>query len=225
MRRADRLFQLVQYLRGRRLTTAAQLAERLEVSIRTIYRDIRDLSLAGVPIEGEAGVGYRLRHDYELPPLSFDAIELEALALGARLAQSWAGPQLARAAELALAKIAQAMPTDKRIAMERSPLFAPRFGEQGHDAMIDRLRAAIAERRVVSLRYRDEAGRITERRIHPVGLFFWGQVWCAGAWCELREDFRNFRLDRMQQADVGEARFEDREGRRLEDFLRAVRAD
>ena len=143
MRRADRLFQLVQYLRGRRLTTAAQLAERLEVSIRTIYRDIRDLSLAGVPIEGEAGVGYRLRHDYELPPLSFDAIELEALALGARLAQSWAGPQLARAAELALAKIAQAMPTDKRIAMERSPLFAPRFGEQGHDAMIDRLRAAI----------------------------------------------------------------------------------
>jgi len=99
MRRADRLFRIVQYLRGRRLTTAAQLAGWLQVSTRTVYRDVRDLSLSGVPVEGEAGVGYRLGAGYDLPPLMFDRAELQALAAGARIVEVWAGPETARAAQ------------------------------------------------------------------------------------------------------------------------------
>lgn len=224
MRRADRLFQLVQYLRGRRLTTAAQLSERLGVSMRTVYRDIRDLSLSGVPIEGEAGVGYRLRPDYDLPPLTFTTAELEALAIGAAIAQTWAGPKLAKAAELALAKIAQAMPAEKRIALERTPLFAPRFDSRERDDMLDRLHSAIAVREELAIEYRDEQGRASERQIHPLGLFFWGQRWTVGAWCELRQDFRNFRVDRIATASATGRHFQDQSGRRLEDYLRAVHA-
>src|SRR5690606_18867897 len=105
MRRADRLFQIVQFLRSRRLTTAQWLASRLDVSVRTIYRDIQDLSLSGVPIEGEAGVGYMLRHSMDLPPLMFERSEIEALAIGARMVNGWGDPELQRAAESALAKI------------------------------------------------------------------------------------------------------------------------
>src|SRR5213079_312899 len=118
MRRADRLFQIVQFLRGRRLTTAAFLGGRLGVSLRTVYRDVRDLSLSGVPIEGEAGVGYALRRDFDLPPIMFDYEEIEALTAGARMVQAWSSPRLARAAQAALDKIAAALPSDKRIAME-----------------------------------------------------------------------------------------------------------
>lgn len=223
MRRADRLFQLVQYLRGRRLTTAAQLASHLNVSVRTVYRDVHDLSLSGVPIEGEAGVGYRLRAEFDLPPLAFTAAELEALAIGARIAQTWTSPALAQAAEMALAKIAQAMPTDKRIAMERSRLFSLRFGTREHDGLLDQLRDAIDRRHIVNIRYRDEREQHSQRRIQPLGLWFWGQQWAVGAWCDWRKDFRNFRVDRIEQlTDTGEV-FADVPGYRLEDFLRAVR--
>ena len=98
MRRADRLLRIVQFLRGRRLTTAQQLAKWLQVSERTVYRDIRDLSLTGTPIEGEAGVGYRLRGGFELPPLMFELEEIEALTLGARMVEAWSSPQLGAAA-------------------------------------------------------------------------------------------------------------------------------
>ncbi|MGZ5583955.1 MAG: helix-turn-helix transcriptional regulator, partial [Usitatibacter sp.] len=106
MRRADRLFRLVQVLRARRFATARSLAEALEVSERTVYRDVRDLSLSGVPIEGEAGVGYALRRGFDLPPLMFDYEEIEALTAGARMVQAWSSPKLARAAQAALEKIA-----------------------------------------------------------------------------------------------------------------------
>src|SRR6266550_4731565 len=101
MRRADRLFQIVQFLRGRRLTTAAFLAGRFEVSLRTVYRDVRDLSLSGVPVEGEAGVGYRLRAGFDVPPLMFTLNEIEALAVGARMVEAWGGPVLADSARAA----------------------------------------------------------------------------------------------------------------------------
>src|SRR5438552_6380092 len=120
MRRADRLFAIVQYLRGRRLTTAAQLAGWLEVSERTIYRDVADLAASGVPIDGEAGVGYRIRAGFDLPPLMFTYDEIDALVIGARFVESWGGPGLAGGARSALAKIAAALPGDKRVALERS---------------------------------------------------------------------------------------------------------
>ena len=224
MRRADRLFRIVQVLRARRFATARQLAEALEVSERTIYRDVQDLSLSGVPIEGEAGVGYRLRRDYDLPPIMFDYEEIEALTAGARMVQAWSSPALARAAQAALEKIAAALPPDKRVAMERTPLYAPSFHvDPKLGRMLDEIRSAIVARRRLALRYRDEGGKASRRSVRPLALYFWGQRWTVAAWCESRADFRNFRLDRIAELETG-ARFPEEEGKRLPDFLRAMGA-
>lgn len=226
MRRADRLFQIVQYLRGRRLTTAAQLAGWLQVSDRTIYRDVRDLTRTGVPIEGEAGVGYRLSPQFDLPPLMFTREEIESLAAGLRMLQAWGSPELRRGASSVWAKLAAALPDKERIALERTPLFAPEVslpyaGATGE--LLDRLRAAIAARQVLELDYADEQGRRTHRPVWPLGLFFWGGSWLLGAWCELRGDFRNFRVDRVAGAEANGAEYADQSGRRLEDFIRQMR--
>ena len=125
MRRADRLFHLVQELRRRPVTTAAQLARELEVSERTVYRDIRDLVSSGVPIDGEAGVGYVLRRGFDLPPLMFTEAEIEALVLGARVVGSWGDQSLAKAAASAIARVEAALPEKLRQKLERTPLFAP----------------------------------------------------------------------------------------------------
>jgi len=127
VRRADRLFQIVQHLRGRRLTTAAQLARWLQVSERTVYRDVRDLSLSGVPVEGEAGVGYRLSKGFDLPPIMFTLDEVDAMVIGARMVESWGGPTLAAHARTALMKITLALPAARREEIARSRLFAPGF--------------------------------------------------------------------------------------------------
>lgn len=225
MRRADRLFAIVHHLRGRRLTTAAQLAQWLEVSERTIYRDIADLAGSGVPIDGEAGVGYRIRAGFDLPPLMFTFDEIDALVIGARFVEAWAGPKLASGARSALAKIAAALPPDKRIALERSPLFAPGFNVDPRPGeRLDALRQAIGEQRFADLDYKDGADQSTQRRVRPLGLYFWGDVWTLAAWCELRQDFRNFRLDRIVDSSIAE-RFPDEAGKRLEDFLRRMRED
>ena len=222
MRRADRLFRLVQVLRARRFATAANLAQALEVSERTIYRDVRDLSLSGVPIEGEAGVGYALRRDFDLPPLMFDYEEIEALNAGARMVQAWSSPKLARAAQAALDKIAAALPTEKRIAMERTRLFAPSFHvDPALGKVLDTMREAIVETRRLGFAYKDESGKASERSVRPLGLYFWGERWTLAAWCEMRTDFRNFRLDRVAGVSIG-TRFPEEAGKRLEDFLRSV---
>ena len=222
MRRADRLFRLVQVLRARRFATARSLAAALEVSERTVYRDVRDLSLSGVPIEGEAGVGYALRRDFDLPPLMFDYDEIEALTAGARMVQAWSSPTLARAAQAALDKIAAALPAEKRIAMERTRLYAPSFHvDRELGKVLDTMREAIVGRRRLSFDYRDKDGVGSERSVRPLGLYFWGERWTLAAWCETRADFRNFRLDRVAGVAPG-ARFPDEAGKRLEDFLRRV---
>jgi predicted DNA-binding transcriptional regulator YafY len=225
MRRADRLFAIVQYLRGRRLTTAAQLAHWLEVSERTIYRDVADLAGTGVPIDGEAGVGYRIHAGFDLPPLMFTYDEIDALAMGARFVEAWASPKLATGARSALAKIAAALPGDKRVALERSPFFAPGVFNPQAGARLDALRQGIGERRFADLDYQDAAARATQRRVRPLALYFWGDAWTLAAWCELRQDFRNFRLDRIADVIVAPDRFPDESGKRLEDFLRKMRAD
>lgn len=218
MRRADRLFQIVQFLRSRRLTTAQWLAQRLEVSVRTIYRDIQDLSLSGVPIEGEAGVGYVLRRGMDLPPLMFDRTEIEALVIGARMVKAWADPEMQRAAESALAKIHNVLPEELRGELNRNRMFAP--GTERYPLhWIGRFRDAIREQHVVVIRYETGEGVPSERRIRPLGLVFWGQVWTLCSWCELREDFRNFRVDRVNTiVDTGD-RFIQEDGKRLEDYL------
>jgi predicted DNA-binding transcriptional regulator YafY len=221
MRRADRLFQIVQHLRGRRLTTAAQLAGWLQVSERTVYRDIRDLSVSGVPVEGEAGVGYRLRPGFDLPAIMFTLDEIEALVAGARMMETWGGPALGRHARSAIAKIALALPAARREEIERTKLFAPEFlVPQGAAAGLETVRQAILQRRKLHIEYLDGENRASTRKIDPLALNFWGMTWSVAAWCEAREDFRVFRLDRIRKLEVGDE-FKEVPGRTLEDFVRA----
>jgi predicted DNA-binding transcriptional regulator YafY len=225
VRRADRLFEIVQRLRRRRVTTARQLAEALRVSERTIYRDVQDLSTSGVPILAEAGVGYALAKGFDLPPLMFTDDEIEALVLGARIVQSWADPDLVRAADSALGKIETVLPERLRARLPGAALFAPDFHvPEAHRRHLSTLRTAIRDRRRVELGYRDGAGRETHRVIQPLGLFFWGASWSIGAWCELREGFRNFRSDRIGEAAALADTFAQIPGRTLQDFFRAMEA-
>ncbi|HEY2900043.1 MAG TPA: YafY family protein [Polyangia bacterium] len=220
MRRADRLFQIVQRLRRRGVTTAAQLADVLEVSERTVYRDVRDLIASGVPILGEAGVGYALPKGYDLPPLMFTEDELEALILGARIVTAWADVGLARAAEMALAKIDNVLPPRLRGRIPDATLFAPDFHVRRQMAAgLGDLRAAVKERRKVRFAYNDKGGAASERTVWPLGLFYWGQTWSLGAWCELRTDFRNFRLDRIRDLNVDGEQFPQEQGKTLRDLF------
>jgi predicted DNA-binding transcriptional regulator YafY len=223
MRRADRLFQIVQYLRGRRLTTAAQLAGWLQVSERTVYRDIRDLGISGVPVEGEAGVGYRLRPGFDLPPIMFTIDELEALVAGARMMEAWGGTALGSHSRSAIAKIALALPAARREEIERTRLFAPGFlVPPGAAAGLETVRQAILQRCKLHIEYADGAQRVSIRTIEPLALNFWGTTWSIAAWCESREDFRVFRLDRIRRLEMGDEKFDEVPGRTLEDFLRSV---
>jgi predicted DNA-binding transcriptional regulator YafY len=220
MRRADRLFQIVQRLRRRGVTTAKQLAETLEVSERTIYRDVADLIASGVPVLGEAGVGYALPRGYDLPPLMFTEEEIEALVLGARVVQSWADPALARAAENALAKIENVLPPRLKDRVPDATLFAPGLHiRDARRAHMGELRAAVRDRRKVRFAYQDRAGAGSARTVWPLGLFYWGVTWSLGAWCELRQDFRNFRLDRIAELAVLDDAYPLESGRTLRDLF------
>ncbi|MCF7966275.1 YafY family protein [Methylobacter sp. Wu8] len=223
MRRADRLFQIVQILRNKRLVTAKTLAERLEVSERTIYRDIQDLSLSGVPVEGEAGVGYMLRHSIDIPPIMFTSDEIEALVVGARMVKTWAGTELGYSAQSALDKITAVIPAELRTKIEDSKLFSLRFSQrQDLDVNLDICRKAIDDKRLLQMGYCRADGEQSLRRIRPLGLYFWGNVWTLVGWCELRDDFRNFRLDRIQSIQSENATFIDIEGQSLQDFIKRM---
>ena len=227
MRRADRLFHLVQLIRGRRLTTAAFLAQRLEVSERTVYRVVADLQHQGVPIEGEAGVGYRLGAGFELPPLMFTRDEAGALVAATRIAQSWVDPAMARDIENALGKILSVLPRTARVSAEAMALYAPAKG--GIDAAtrtrLQTLREAVQSRNKLRLAYRDAGDTASARTVRPLGCFYWGKVWTLSAWCELRDDFRGFRVDRIETAEVLPEHFRDEVGKTLIDLLRKVRAE
>ncbi|HEU4986784.1 MAG TPA: YafY family protein [Rhizobiaceae bacterium] len=223
MRRADRLFQIVQHLRGGRLVTARMLGERLEVSERTIYRDIADLQSTGVPIDGEAGVGYIMREGFELPPLMFTRDEIVALVAGARMVRAFGGAAMARAAEEALIKISTVLPENERARISKTEIHTPNWVVSDTDRItIDALERAIEGRDVLKLDYRDESGRSTERDIRPLGLWFWGKVWTLIAWCELREDFRAFRIDRIATVAPSGRTFKPERGKQLADFYRTL---
>ncbi len=221
MRRADRLFRLVQLLRRSRLVTAQRLAEDLEVSERTVYRDVRDLSLSGVPIRGEAGVGYALAKGYDLPPLMFDAEEIEALLLGARVVQSYADPALARAADSVLAKIEMVLPEKLRSKLKSRAILAPNLHPGASSAGLGMVREAIRSKRRLRFDYLDKGAAATARTARPLAVAFWGKVFSVATWCELRNDFRSFRLDRMQKLQLAEA-FDDEPGKTLEAFIQRV---
>lgn len=227
MRRADRLFLIIHALRGRRTALPAhRLADTLGVSLRTVYRDVADLQRSGVPIEGEAGVGYLLRKGSDIPPLMFAADELEALVVGSRFVQAFAGERLTRAVDAALLKISAVVPQELRSRTERSRIYAPDFGQHvSLKAHFDGLHACIGDRRVIAVDYADAEGRATRRDVEPLCLAFWGGAWTLGGWCRLRGAFRNFRLDRIASVEPTGERFDDTPDRGMDAYLRAVGAD
>ncbi|HUA33855.1 MAG TPA: YafY family protein [Candidatus Binataceae bacterium] len=223
MRRADRLFEIIQRLRRNQVVTARSLADHFSVSERTIYRDIGDLIASKVPIEGAAGIGYSLRKGYDLPPLMFSAGELEALVFGARMVQSWSDPELGRSADAALAKIESVLPAHLRGIIEDKSLWAP---VDVHRIQVTfdfaALRSAIHSRRKIRFKYQDEKGTETTRTVRPLTLWFYPPIWLAGSWCELRSDFRFFRLDRMVEVEFLDQIFDSEPGRSADDLFRQL---
>jgi len=225
MRRADRLFQLVQLIRGRRLTTAEWLAARLEVSLRTVYRDVADLQHQGVPIDGEAGVGYRMRAGFDLPPLMFTTGQAKALVACVRLAQQRLDTALARDADDALTKILAVLPPAARAAAESLAVYAPVMArDHATRERLRVLREATESRRLVRIDYESLQGAASQRCVRPLGVFYWDAVWTLASWCELRQDFRNFRVDRIRELQATGEAFRDEPGKTLADLLRLVRA-
>ncbi len=200
MRRADRLFRLIDRLRPGKLTTARALADAMEVSERTIYRDIAHLQGNGVPIDGEAGLGYMMRDGYNLPPLMFSEEEIIALSVGARMVQTWGGTAMARGASSALDKITAVLPDSTRARADglRFEAWTTNPLDPQTRAIIDTIEAAIQVPERIAIDYTDDKGAATERSLRPLGLWFWGSVWTLVAWCELREAYRMFRLDRIK---------------------------
>ena len=223
MQKAERLFQLTNLLRGRRtVITARELAVRLQVSERTIYRDIQTLELSGIPIEGEAGVGYRLRHNFELPPLMFDREEILALILGSRMVKSWADPQLANAADRALDKINAILPDHLKALAQQQSLLVPDFRSDALPVIIQQLRQAIENQHTVELHYTRADGEQSKRHVDPLGQVYWGGKWTLIAWCQQRHDYRQFRLDRIEQLTVTEQIFEITNTRSLQHYLSLI---
>jgi predicted DNA-binding transcriptional regulator YafY len=224
MRRADRLFEIIQLLRRKPTTRARDLSEALEVSERTIYRDIQDLMASGVPIEGEAGVGYVLHAGFDLPPLMFKEQELEALVLGARMVESWADSELADAASDAIAKIEAVIPESLRGFMAKTALLAPPSHKMEPLAFdLAALRRAVRSQTKVSFAYTDIIRQKSRRTVRPLSLAYFGPVWLLAAWCELRDDFRTFRLDRIKDFSVTLDHFRPERGKTLHDFLKRPR--
>jgi len=209
MTRTGRLFQLMDALRGkRRPVTAARLAEQLGVSERTIYRDIQTLGQLGAPVDGSAGVGYLLRSGFFLPPLMFDADELEALVLGARWVRHQGDAALSEAAERALAKIATATPRDLRDHMAETSLWVPAGpGNTAPEPFVQPAREAIRRQCKLRIAYRDEKDAASERVVWPFALAYFQERRVMAAWCELRDAIRHFRIDRIVQAELGGERY------------------
>jgi predicted DNA-binding transcriptional regulator YafY len=196
------------------------------VSERTIYRDVRDLMASGVPIDGEAGIGYAIRKGFDLPPLMFSHDELHALALGARIVESWADPALANAARSLLSKVDNVLPAHLKGGIDAVQLFSPMVRIQPEvAATMAQLRSAIDDHHKVRLAYRRADGEASQRIVWPLGLFFWGHVWTLGAWCELRAAFRSFRLDRIDTLIRLDAQYATVKGRTLDDFIRYCKAE
>jgi predicted DNA-binding transcriptional regulator YafY len=223
MRRADRLFQIIERLRRRGVVTARALADHLKVSERTIYRDVADLIASQVPIEGATGIGYSLRKGYDLPPLMFTESELDALVFGARMVRTWSDAELGQAADAALAKIEGVLPAHLQRMIEDRSLWAPADVRRVPIAFdLGRLRAAIRARHKLRFCYRDEKGAETRRKVRPLTLWFYPPTWLAGSWCELRQDFRFFRLDRMSDVELLGEPFVPEPGKSAEDLFRQL---
>ena len=209
MRRADRLFDIIQVLRlARTPITAAAIAAELEVTPRTVYRDIATLQARRVPIEGAAGLGYVLRRGFELPPLMFTEEEAEAIAVGLRLLRRTGDPGLAAAARTVVAKLASVIPEGMRAHLAAAPLHVSARGASAPTAIdFSAIRAAIRRARKLRIDYTDGKGRESSRTVRPIAVEYYVEATLLCAWCELRDDYRHFRADRIGALHVLEASF------------------
>ncbi|MGH6871343.1 MAG: helix-turn-helix transcriptional regulator [Rhizomicrobium sp.] len=209
MRRADRLFRIIQILRRKkRPTTAQEVAEELETSLRTVYRDIAQLMADRVPIRGEAGIGYVLEGGFDLPPLMLTADEVEAAMLGAQWVMGRADAVLSRAANDLVAKIGVVIPEHLRPLLMEPALAAPNHRKLSTDAIdMVRVRAAIRTQTKISIAYSNEKGEASRRVIWPIAVSYWEVVRVIVAWCELRGNFRHFRTDRVTEFEFLDARY------------------
>ncbi len=219
MRRTDRLFDIIQILRDGKLHRAQDIADRLEVSVRTIYRDMDTLVASGVPVEGERGVGYMVREQITLPPLNLTPAELEALNLGMAIVAEAADPDLKAAAETLADKIDAVLPTQVVAEADTWKFAVYPFADAARGlAHMAPIRSAIKSRQKLHLSYRRIDGVLTDRTIRPLHMEYWGRVWTLTAWCELREGFRVFRVDLIESVHPLPEIFADEPGKRLSDF-------
>jgi predicted DNA-binding transcriptional regulator YafY len=227
VRRADRLFDIVQALRvASQPMTAAAIAARLEVTVRTVYRDIASLQASRIPIEGAPGIGYVLRRGFDLPPLMFTADEIDAIAVGARLVRRLRDPGLQDAAERLLEKITTVLPDALRPGVTAAPFFVS-DGDAETPTGIDLsdLRRAIRETRKLRIAYADAQGQQSERTVWPIAMVYYVDVTLLGAWCELRHDFRHFRVERIVASALLEERFPTDNGKLMERWFALQRKE
>ncbi|MHA6264024.1 helix-turn-helix transcriptional regulator [Arenibacterium sp. CAU 1754] len=219
MRRTDRLFDIIRILRDGKLHRAQDIADKLEVSVRTIYRDMDTLAASGIPVEGERGVGYMVREAITLPPLTLTAAELEALNLGMAIVAEAADPDLKSAALSLADKIDAVLPTETIAEADAWKFAVYPFADaaRGFSHMAS-LRSAIKGRQKLRLTYRRIDGTLTQRTVRPLHMEYWGRVWTLTAWCELREDFRVFRIDLIEEANPLPELFVDEPGKTLADY-------
>lgn len=206
MRRAERLFRLVNEMRSRRISRACELAAALEVSVSTIYRDIAHLQASGLPIDGEAGVGYLLRPGFDLPNVAFTNDQIDALAVGLSFVERTGDPVLATAAREARAMLQASLPAPEDRRLADAPFYSlqPRRPPSQHGVP---LRQAIRNQRVVQIDYRDSEGNVTRRRLRPLVIWDLPDGWMVSGWCELRRGFRTFRWDRISELSLTSDRF------------------
>jgi predicted DNA-binding transcriptional regulator YafY len=218
VRRADRLFDILQTLRvAVRPMTAATIAERLEVTVRTVYRDIATLQARRIPIEGAAGIGYVLRRGFDLPPLMFTADEIDAIAVGARLVRRLRDPGLQGAANSVLAKVTTVLPEALRSGVIAAPFFvSDGDAETPKGVDLSELRRAIRETRKVQIAYSDAQGQRSDRTVWPLAMAYYVDVTLLGAWCELRRDFRHFRVERIITSTIVDDWFSTDSGKLME---------
>ncbi|OUL56496.1 helix-turn-helix transcriptional regulator [Pseudoalteromonas ulvae] len=225
MHKSERLFQLVNILKSRRLAIrASDLAARLNVSERTIYRDIQHLQHSGVPIEGEAGIGYVI-DDYDLPPMMFTLEELQALLLGSKMVSAWTDPVLAEKAHSAITKIEAVLPDNLKQQTADQPYLVSGWSHSSaHQSFTYTLRQGIEQKRSVNLHYSDANNQLTTRTVEPLGLVYWGGKWTLVAYCQLRNNYREFRLDRIQDAHLSADAFCLSKEKNLDHYVALIKA-
>lgn len=220
MRKSDRLFQLTNLLRRPQPISAQQLAQELNVSVRSVYRYIDDLSVNGIPVYGEAGRGYRLQDNFELPALNLTPDELDALLVGVRIVSGWTGTELPASAHSLLHKIYSGL-SDAMKHRAQVNIFVPAMRDRQEESKYwEQLRLAIRDQHKIHVQYLTQEGILSSRQLYPLGLFYWGGKWTLGAWCTLRSAYRDFRIDRIQGLTMLDETFETSENLSLVSYIK-----